>query len=248
MRASNEEIRRRYPIVMERGARFDPVAVRAELLHRGSPNNSAFVRYAYRPFDNRWLYWEDTTKLLDEKRADYRSQIYSDNLWLCSSHRIRKGEAHTQSIFTRSIASYHLLERVASWFPAYLCDDSFANPRPFRYANLSSLAQSYLEQAGLGVDVLFHHVLAVLNTPSYLSENANALRTGWPRIPLPGWTHGEVSDAADILTQSATRGRELARLLDPDTPVPGVTQGELRPGLSAMAVPTVTHGRNMGTS
>ena len=25
-----------------------------------------FVRYAYRPFDTRWLYWEAETKLLDE--------------------------------------------------------------------------------------------------------------------------------------------------------------------------------------
>ena len=51
--------------------------------------------------------------------------------------------------------------------------------------------------------------------------------------------------AADTLTASAARGRELAALLDPDTPVPGVTTGRLRPDLAALAVPATTHGRNM---
>ena len=40
-------------------------------------------------------------------------------------------------------------------------------------------------------------------------------------------------------------GRELARLLDPDTPVPGVTQAPLRPEMAAIAVPATADGRNM---
>ena len=47
------------------------------------------------------------------------------------------------------------------------------------------------------------------------------------------------------LAATAERGRELARLLDPDTPVSGVTEGELRPELAAIAVPTTTDGRQM---
>ncbi len=41
------------------------------------------------------------------------------------------------------------------------------------------------------------------------------------------------------------RERELTRLLDPDTPVPGVTQGPLRPEVAAIAVPSTTGGGNM---
>ena len=51
--------------------------------------------------------------------------------------------------------------------------------------------------------------------------------------------------AAKTLTQSAARGRALAQLLDPDTPVPGVTTGALRPEIAAIAVPATTDGRNM---
>ena len=53
---------------------------------------------------------------------------------------------------------------------------------------------------------------------------------GWPRIPLPGWPEGEAEGAAEALARSAARGCELAALLDPDTPAPGVTEGALRPG------------------
>ncbi len=47
------------------------------------------------------------------------------------------------------------------------------------------------------------------------------------------------------LGESAARGRELAALLDPDTPAPGVTKGPLRSDMAAIAVPSTTAGQNM---
>ena len=82
-------------------------------------------------------------------------------------------------------------------------------------------------------------------TPAYREANAGALRMEWPRIPLPGWPGGTESGAADRLAESAARGRKLAALLDPDTPVPGVTEGTLRPDIAAVAVPSTTDGTNM---
>ena len=92
---------------------------------------------------------------------------------------------------------------------------------------------------------LFHHVLAVLHDPAYREANAGALRMEWPRIPLPGWPDGDDDGAADAFAASAARGRELAALLDSDTPVPGVTTGTLRPEAAAVAVPSTTDGGNM---
>ena len=67
----------------------------------------------------------------------------------------------------------------------------------------------------------------------------------WPRIPLPGWPDGSSDGAADEIAASAARGRKLAAILDPDTPVPGVTEGKLRPEIAAVAVPSTTGGGNM---
>ena len=47
------------------------------------------------------------------------------------------------------------------------------------------------------------------------------------------------------LGESAARGRELATLLDPDTPVPGVAKGPVRSDMAAIAVPSTTAGQNM---
>ena len=244
---SHEEIARRHPVAMLPAPRYDPRTVRDVLLARGGPKETGFVRYAYRPFDIRWLYWEADTKLLDEKRADYWPHIFPGNLWLSSSHRIRKGESEPQTAFTQHIASYHLIERVANWFPAWLRDEGLAlnHEGDQRRPNLSATAQSYLGRLGLGVEDLFHHALAVLHDPAYREANAGALRMEWPRIPLPGWPDSVAPGAAEELRASAALGRELAALLDSERPVTGVTAGTLRPELAAIAVPSTAEGRNM---
>ena len=50
---------------------------------------------------------------------------------------------------------------------------------------------------------------------------------------------------ADDPAESAACGRQLAALLDSDTPVPGVTSGQLGPELAAVAVPSTIDGGNM---
>ena len=132
-------------------------------------------------------------------------------------------------------------------FPAWLRDEGLAldGGGEQRRPNLSAAAQRYLDRLGLGREELFHHALAVLHDPAYREANAGALRMGWPRIPLPGWPDGDVPGAADELRTSAARGRELAALLDPETPVRGVTTGVLRPELAAIALPSTSDGRNM---
>ena len=239
---SHEEIARRYPAAMRSTARFDARAVRNTLLARGGPNEDGFVRHAYRPFDNRWLYWEADTKLLDEKRADYKKHVFPDNLWFCNAQHVRKGADEPQASFTRHIGAGHMIERGANWFPAWLRDDrDDSGRRP----NLSRAAQRYLARLDSTAEELFHRVMVTLHDPAYREANAGALRMGWPRIPLPGWPDGEAAGAADALAESAAQGRELARLLDPETPVPGVTQAPLRPDLAAIAVPATVDGRNM---
>ena len=116
-------------------------------------------------------------------------------------------------------------------FPAWLRDEGLGlgGDGLHRRPNLSAKAQTYLDRLVLGVEDLFHHALAVLHDPAYREANAGALRMEWPRIPLPGWSDGDASAAADELAASAAQGRELAALLDSETPVPGVTSGTLRP-------------------
>ena len=246
----HDEIARRYPAAMRKlsgSVASDARKVRDALLKRGGPNETGFVAYSYRPFDNRWLYWEMDGGLLDRPRPEYQPNVFEGNVWLSSAQHLRKGATEPQVCFTHHIASYHMIERGALWFPAYLRDDGFGigGNEIQRRPNLSSAAQRYLHRLGASVEDLFHHVLATLHDPAYREANAGALRMEWPRIPLPGWPDGEADGAAGSLAASAARGRELARLLDPEAPVPGVTQGTLRPEIAVLAVPSTTDDRNM---
>ncbi|MCY3664582.1 MAG: N-6 DNA methylase [Gemmatimonadetes bacterium] len=242
---SHDEIARRYPGVMKATARFNARAVRDALLKRGGPVEDGFIRFAYRPFDNRWLYWEAETKLLDERRADYKPHVFEGNMWIEAREREAKED------FSRGTLVRHLSDNfgngLSSFFPAYLHDNALGTDINGiqRRPNLSSAAQRYLHRLGANVEDLFHHILTTLHDPAYREANAGALRMEWPRIPLPGWPDGEADGAADSLAASATRGRELARLLDPEAPVPGVTQGTLLPEIAAIAVPATTDGHNM---
>ena len=205
------------------------------------------MRHTYRPFDNRWLYWEADSTLLDRPRPQYKPHIFAGNLWLSAAQHLRRDANEPQACFTKIMGSGHLIERGASMFPAYLREEGDlgnggqAGHRP----NLAPAAHRYLKHLSATVEDLFYHVLATLHDPAYRQANAGALKMEWPRIPLPGWPNGEADGAADSLTASAARGRELARLLDPDAPVPGITQGTLRPAIAALAVPATTDGRNM---
>ena len=259
---SHDEIAQRYPVAVKSSSGFvvrDGRAVRDALLARGGPTASGFVRHAYRPFDTRWLYWEAGYGLLGRPVPEYRPHVSAGNLWLSVVPRLRREATAPQTVVTKHLASLHLNEWSASMFPAWLREDTLGtDASDARRPNLSAAARRYVERLGLTVEDLFHHVLAVLHDPDYREANAGALRMEWPRIPLPYWSElssrigadesdvaAEVEEAAVALAGSVARGRELAALLDPETPVPGVTANQLRPEIAAIAVPATTHGHNM---
>ena len=248
---SHEEFARLYPSVMNPSARYSPRNVREVLLRRDEPHlMEGIYRHAYRPFDNRWLYWEAETKLLDERRPRYVQQLFRENKWLVTPHRGRRD--WSPPLTSSIMGDINNMDGSCSYIPAWLRNEQADGQQAMldeggedRRPNLSAAAQAYLDRLGLGVEDLFHHALAVLHDPAYREANAGALRMEWPRIPLPGWPDGDAPGAAEELLASAARGRGLAALLDPETPVPGVTAGAPRPELAAIAVPSTSGGGNM---
>ncbi len=238
-------IARLAPSLMEDVAAFKAAPTRKQLLKRGFLKES-LVRYCYRPFDVRWLYWEPETKLLDRNRADYRPHVRPDNFALVSQQKPRREWSPPQAI--RSIGCLDLMDRGASCFPLYLAPTSgpslFAeedeqDPRRLDNGlrlNLTDAALQYLHTIGAMTDgeALFFHTLAVLHAPAYAVENSGALRQDWPRVPLP---HNQI-----VLKASSLLGREVAALLDSETPVSGVTVGTPRAELRVIATITRQDG------
>ena len=244
---SHEEIERRHAAAKNATRTFDARSVRDTLRIRGGPLEDGILRFAYRPYDARWLYWEGESDLLDRPRFECKPHVFERNLWLVAQQKPRRAWSPPQVVM--HMGCLDLIDRGATCFPVFLRDDGFGvdGAEAQHQPNLSSAAQGYLDLLGAGVEDLFHHSLAVLHDPAYREANAGALRMEWPRIPLPGWPDGEKEGAAAELAASAARGRELAALLDSDTPVPGVTEGALRQELADIAVPCITGGGNMAS-
>lgn len=240
---NHEEIARRYPGIMTSTARFDARAVRDVLLSRGGPDETGFIRFAYRPFDFRWLYWEQDTKLLDEKRAKYRPHVFEGNVFLVTQKKPRREWSPPQLI--SHLGCIDLMDRSATCIPMRLYKDNRTGRATARRSNCSKTTARYLERFGASPEDLFHYVLAVLHDPGYCIANAGALRMGWPRIPIPGWPDGEAEDATEAFTRLVAQGRSLAALLDPETSVPGVTEVPLRSDIATIGKPATTDGRNM---
>jgi hypothetical protein len=232
---SDAAIENRYPSIMKSAARFNAAKVRRELVRRGMLAKN-IVRYTYRPYDTRWIYWEPETKLLDEKRTEYWPHVFSGNI------SIEAREKQTKENFTRGTLVTHLADNFGSglstFFPAYLRDEhDGGNGKIKKRPNISKSVAAHLNGLGLGVEDLFHHIVAVLHSPAYRTENAGALRLDWPRVPMPS--------GKSVLAASAGLGRRLAALLDSEKPVQGVTMGGLHAWAKALGVPARVDGKDL---
>ena len=242
---SHEVIAQRHPAVMNAISNFKPRAVRDTLIKRGGPNEEGFLQYAYRPFDTRWLYWEASNGLLDRPRPHYKLHVFLGNSWLVFQNKARPDLS--PPLVIEDIGDLNQMNSGIYCVPAYVRADVLTkdDDEPRRQPNLSVVAQHYVKRLNLSEDDIFYHTLAVLHDATYQLTNADALRSEGPRIPLPGWPDDKNDRATNKLAASAARGRQLAALLDSDTPVPGVTEGALRTDISSIAVPSTADGGNM---
>ncbi len=220
------------PSAMENSAHFDARAVRQALQERPLrllPNASALtqketteviqrlafrpwqvVRYTYRPFDVRWLYWEPETTLIDRKRSEYIEQVFFPAPCIATQQKSRGASSAPQVI--SHVACLDLLDRGASCFPLMTINSagtllSGVEIQP----NLSDRSVAFINSVSGDPSSLFFHALAIMHTPLYRTENSGALLGDWPRIPLPA--------TGELLTHSANLGRRLAELLDPESDI-----------------------------
>jgi hypothetical protein len=240
------EMAERHPGSMDGTNASEPHETRAYLRSRGFLPEY-LVRYVYRPFDMRWIYWEPETKLLGRKSPALFRNVFPGNLFIEARQRQVKSNFDRGYVVTKLPDNFG--SGFSSFFPLLIAGsvdrdktrphhgtpDMFGTgvgsgdtkPLP----NLTPFAFDYLAKLGAEPEDLFFHVVALLHAAAYRTENAGALRQDWPRVPLP--------NSADTLRAGAALGRQVAALLDPETDVPGVTSGKIRPELRGLGELTV---------
>lgn len=233
---NHDQMRQISPSAMTSTGRFKAEEARDQLIKREFLPDKT-VRYCYRPFDMRWLYWEPETKLLDEKRTDYFPQVFQGNIWFTCTTRSRKQDFYLPHV-TSVLTDLNVIEANVQLFPLLLhAQQATLLERAGRKPNLSEAAAAYLRALKAMPEDLFYHTLAILHAPAYRTENGGALRQDWPRVPLP--------ESKKTLLASAELGRQVAALLNTEQPVPGITEGKVRPELKSIAIPTRVNGKQL---
>ncbi len=221
------------PVLMRNASGFDAKATRWELLKNSIFREDRLIRVAYRPFDNRWLYWEGTTKLLDRNRVELFEQVFPGNLYLEAVRRQRKSNRYDHGVVLSYFIDLNFVDGGARSFPLYERQKGAmfeAIRSNFRDELLILLSDAYGSYPKLAED-LFYHISAILNTPKYREECAGYIEENWPRIPIP--------EDLELLQASAMLGQQVANLLRSE--VIFKVPDELR----TIAIPTRSDGKQL---
>jgi hypothetical protein len=226
---------------VEKAARFDPVAARANLLEQGGQAAGRFAKIALHPFDHRWCFHTNVRPVWNEPRPRVEAEQRMGNTFIATRTQARKMDEGFPVFATRALPGYHLLDPNTHPFPVLLHPDAEGGgiqlhgglPQP----NLSQPARRYLRYLGLEAWLepaspdaagIWWHALAVAYSPEWLEENQDAIVQDWPHVPMPV--------DPERLRASAVLGRQIADLLDPETTVVGVTAGTVEPALRTIGV------------
>jgi hypothetical protein len=236
----------------EDAGRFNPKSCRERVLAAEGFDARRIMGYALYPFDNRWCYYSSVRPLWNEPRPALVAQKWPGNKFIITRMMAERPKEQICITITPELPDYHLLRPNAVAIPIFLrATNADKGRKVFNHpslleeprigeqpttGNLSPAARTYLAALGLPdpdsdaetAGLIWMHALAVGYAPAYLNENADGIRQDWPRVPLP--------NSAESLKNSAGLGRQVAALLDPETPVPGVAAGTLRPEMKVMAV------------
>lgn len=242
-------------------ARFDPKKARERALKAGGFEPVAVRRAFVRPMDYRWCYYTPLRPIWNEPRPWYAEQVWAGNLAFATR---RKGVADPEGppfCIVSAIGLQHSMHKDAYFVPIHVRGaeqgknasgskqmdllSGGGDSRNTR-ANLSDRARRYLAAVGITADVdrdreaaslLWMHALAIGYSPAFLTENRDGIRHDWPRIPLPS--------TAEALHDSASLGRQIAALLDTESPEPNVTSGSIRPDLRVVGVASRVGGGSL---
>ena len=261
----NDQMRTVEPRLMKPASRFDPEEVRRDLLTRGVPfDRTRIVDYIARPYDAQRayldgaihpaFYWPRPELLATKSIPNVGYFITRD-----TAHKSPEG---IPALFSRAVADYHSVASATKLFPTRLGPQSNLSRRRTGQTQLSTQGQTipsglrgnlsagvraYLGSLGYpnpdadGVyDLVWFHALAICYAPTYLRENVEAVRQGWPRVPLPA--------NRESLESSAALGRELSSLVDPTADVVGVTTGLPRRGFGSLGIAKRTDGSPLDAS
>lgn len=245
---SFEEVKNRYPELMQPRAGYDPRAVQKSLRQRTQFRPERLVPYVIFPFDRRWLYYEDEDNLLNRRRPELWENLPANKFLIAVPEPRRVSES--RPLAASCLFDLHLHDRGSVGFPVHakpadgphglFSDQSSESQEP--RANLHPPTWEALKRAwNLEGDLrgepaqqlvldLFHLTLAVAHAPQYQLDHLDALAHDWIHVPLP-------KDYV-VFQEIARLGAQVGTLLDPMADATRVLNDLLGADRRTLAVPS----------
>jgi hypothetical protein len=229
-------------------ARFDPEKVRKRLLAERPFDEQRVQRFQFRPLDLRYAYIETEAKLWNESRPLLVAAAAADSGFLLVRRRAPRALDGATFHYSNCLVDQKVLftdaYAIPFWLPAKQNTTDEATSPLFDLEgpqsaawipNLSERALEYLRQLGIedatsnkeSATLIWFHALAIGFSPLYGEQNGEAVRSDWPRIPLP--------DSVQVLRESAALGQQIAALLNPDVPLNDTVAATFAPYLRGVA-------------
>lgn len=194
-------------------ARYEPSKIWNALSELGF-DPSRVKPYLLFPFDQRFVYYEDRLKLLNEPRETLGANLACECFLIAVPEPRKVSEA--RPLFSRTLIDLHLHDRGSVAIPAVvtmreLGGQPLANLTPETWAVLRDawdLGTGGLDtpEAHAAARRLVNICLALMNSPAYRTEHASALGADWARVPVP-------SDLG-LALRVEQAGETIARLMD----------------------------------
>jgi len=152
-------------------------------------------RYAYRPFDNRWIYYDSS--LIERDRKEIMKHIInSENLGLNLTRRLR--DPVWRHVYVSSLVTDKTLLSSRDncyFFPLYLYPEKpeghLLDEKKHKPERIPNLTDEFLRtiKESLGSEPtpeeIFYYIYAVLYSPTYRKRYEEFLKIDFPRVPLP---------------------------------------------------------------
>jgi predicted helicase len=240
----HDEVAAVEPLLMRSGNEFaDPRGVRQALLER---HDYEILRYAFRPFDYQWLWWERYTKLIQRKAEDLHDIVSDNNPLLITDARqyVNRGQGWDALYVTRRLPASKITQAGCKVFPLNIRTELFGQTLSEPNISLPILTKLLSangndpndadQRSDLAEDVFFHAV-AIMASPAYRASYGTQLAASGARIPIPV--------DRELLVASAALGRRVADLFDMDARTAGIQYGDTDGRLDGIAVTQRTNSR-----
>ncbi|WP_436888415.1 type ISP restriction/modification enzyme [Nocardiopsis dassonvillei] len=237
------------PRLAKKFSGFEPEKVRVRLLEQCPFDENKIQRFQFRPLDMRFAYVETNAQIWNRSRPLLVAAAEASSGFLLVRRRAPRALDGAAVHFSGCLVDQKVLFTDAYAIPFWLSPESEkkSDETPALFdldsehstdtwiPNLSAGALAYLEKLGIedvktnkeSATLVWLHALAIGVSQLYVEQNGEAVRSDWPRIPLPG--------TKKVLQESAALGRKVASLLNPDANVTGLDTPPLDPYLRTVA-------------